>query len=146
VVLIHPVERCEHCQRDLSAWSADVPERRQVIDLPTKRLWVREHRVEEKQCPACFHTSVHDGLVSYQGYPFIQTRCNVHHLRELTFVEEVLKQAWARKMKDLLLEMKAEVARTTAAGKQGMEVLERARLISRYKEHQTKAAHIRCLM
>src|SRR6266567_6685201 len=54
-VLIHPVERCEHCQHDLREQPAEVPERRQVIDLPTKRLWVREHRVEEKQCPRCFH-------------------------------------------------------------------------------------------
>jgi transposase len=25
------------------------------MDLPVKRLWVTEHWVEEKQCPACFH-------------------------------------------------------------------------------------------
>ena len=54
-VLIHPVERCECCQYDLRAYAADIPERRQVIDLPTKRLWVTEHRVEEKQCPLCSH-------------------------------------------------------------------------------------------
>src|SRR5712692_2549183 len=265
-VLIHPVEWCERCQQDLCEQPADVPERRQGMDLPVKRLWVTEHRVEEKQCPRCFHltrasfpasvkapaqygtgiaalavsllegqtvpyarasqllqdllgiqlqassiasfvktchqqlaemekelksaltkaavlnqdetglrvgkagwwvhvcstkrlthyaahpsrgrtalnaigiapqfrgTTVHDGLVSYQCYPFIQALCNVHHLRELTFVEEVLKQAWARKMKDLLLEMKAEVVRAKAAGKQDVEVLVRARLISRYEE------------
>jgi transposase len=40
-------------------------------------------------------TSVHDGLVSYQGYGFTQALCNVHHLRELTFVEEELKQRMA---------------------------------------------------
>src|SRR5437899_13100136 len=54
-VLIHPVLCCEQCQHDLCTQAADMPERRQVIDLPTKRLWVTEHRVEEKQCPRCFH-------------------------------------------------------------------------------------------
>ncbi len=37
-------------------------------------------------------TSVHDGFLSYQGYCFTQALCNVHHLRELTFIEEELKQ------------------------------------------------------
>ncbi len=40
-------------------------------------------------------TSVHDGLRSYQSYGFTQAWCNVHHLRELTFVEEELKQRMA---------------------------------------------------
>lgn len=53
-VVLHPVEQCEYCQRDLCDRSAELPERRQVIDLPAKRLWVTEHRVEEKQCPTCF--------------------------------------------------------------------------------------------
>src|SRR5713226_5604711 len=254
-VLIHPVEWCERCQQDWCEQPADVPERRQVMDLPVKRLWVTEHRVEEKQCPRCFHltrasfpasvkapaqygtgiaalavsllegqavpyarashllqdllgiqlqassiasfvktchqqlaevekelksalakaavlnqdetglrvgkagwwvhvcsterlthyaahpsrgrvaldaigiakkfrgTSVHDGLVSYQGYSFTQALCNVHHLRELTFVEEELKQPWARKMKELLLEMKAEVERAKAEGSHELDVL-----------------------
>ncbi len=265
-VLIHPVERCERCQQDLREQPAEVPERRQVIDLPVKRLWVTEHRVEEKQCPTCFHltrasfpvcvkapaqygtgiaalavsllegqavpyarasqvlrdllgiqlsagsiasfvktchqqlaqvekelkaalvkapvlnqdetglrvgktgwwvhvcstprlthyaahhsrgrealnaigiapqfrgTSVHDGLVSYQGYCFTQALCNVHHLRELTFFEEELKQPWARKMKDLLLDMKAEVQRAKAAGKREVDVLVLARFLRRYDE------------
>jgi transposase len=228
-VLIHPVLCCEHCQHDLSAQKASVPERRQVMDLPVKRLWVTEHRVEEKQCPVCSHltrasfpatvsapaqygtsiqalatylvegqavpyarasqllqellgvqleacsiarfvkachqqlaqvethlkaalvkapvlhqdetgvrvgttgwwvhvcsterlthyaahpsrgraaldaigiapqfrgTSVHDGWGSYQGYCFTQALCNVHHLRELTFLEEELEQIWERR-------------------------------------------------
>jgi transposase len=54
-VLIHPVIECSHCQHDLHAQPAEMPERRQVIDLPAKRLWVTEHRVEEKQCPVCYH-------------------------------------------------------------------------------------------
>lgn len=54
-VRMHPVDRCEHCQYDLHAQPAAMPERRQVMDLPVKRLWVTEHRVEEKQCTLCFH-------------------------------------------------------------------------------------------
>jgi transposase len=265
-LLIHAVERCEHCQQDLREQPAALPERRQVLDLPVKRLWVTEHRVEEKQCPRCFHltrasfpaavsapaqygtgiqtlatylvegqsvpyarasqllrellgiqlsagsiatfvttchqqlaevetdlkaalvkanvihqdetgvrvgkegwwvhvcatdrlthyaahpsrgraaldiigiapqfrgTSVHDGLKSYQGYAFTQAWCNVHHLRELTFVEEELKQPWARQMKDLLLEMKAEVERAKALGQHELDVLVLARFLRRYDE------------
>src|SRR5712692_7132006 len=269
-VLIHPVERCEHCQHDLRAQPAEMPERRQVMDLPVKRLWVTEHRVEEKQCPACFHltrasfpatvkapaqygtsiqalatylvegqavpyarasqllqellgvqlqassiasfvktchqqlaevekelkaalvkapvlnqdetglrvgktgwwvhvcstdrlthyaahpsrgraaldaigiapqfrgTSVHDGLLSYQGYSFTQALCNVHHLRELTFIEEELKQPWACKMKELLLLMKAEVERAKALGQHELEMLRLSRLLYRYDELLTE--------
>jgi len=54
-VLVHAVERCEACQHDLRESPAEQPERRQVIDLPTIRVWVTEHRVEEKGCPVCSH-------------------------------------------------------------------------------------------
>jgi transposase len=263
-ILIHPVLCCEHCQQDLRAQNASVPERRQVIDLPAKRLWVTEHRAEEKQCPVCFHltrapfpaavsapvqygtsiqtlatylvegqavpyarasqllqellgvqlsagsiatfvttchqqlaavetrlkaarvqtnvlhqdetavrvgttgwwvhvcsttrlthyaahprrgrtalnaigiapqfrgTSVHDGFRSYQGYGFTHAWCNVHHLRELTFVEEALKQTWARKLKELLLDMKAEVEQAKALGQHELDALLLARLLHRY--------------
>src|SRR5258706_3704269 len=269
-VLIHPVLCCEQCQHDLRTHPAEVPERRQVIDLPAKRLWVTEHRVEEKQCPVCSHltrasfpatvsapaqygtgiqtvatylvegqsvpyarasqllqevlgvqlsagsiatfvttchqqlaevetslkaalvktnvihqdetglrvgttgwwvhvcsterlthyaahpsrgrtaldaigiapqfrgTSVHDGLHSYQGYCFTQALCNVHHLRELTFVEEELKQPWARKMKELLLLMKAEVERAKTLGQHELEVQVLAPLLRRYDELLTE--------
>src|SRR2546425_13007740 len=264
-VLLHPVERCESCQHDLREHPAEIPERRQVMDLPVKRLWVTEHRVEEKQCPVRSHltrapfpaavsapaqygtsiqsvatylvegqsvpyarasqllrellgvqlsagsiasfvttchqqlpevetelkaalvkarvlnqdetglrvgkagwwvhvcarerlthyaahrsrgrkalnaigiapqfrgTSVHDGLKSYQSYSFTQAWCNVHHLRELTFFEE-RKQAWARKMKELLLDMKAEVERAKALGQHEVDVLVLAGLLRRYEE------------
>jgi transposase len=254
----------EQCQHDLRTQKASVPERRQVIDLPAKRLWVTEHRVEEKQCPVCYHltrapfpapvsapaqygtsiqtvatylvegqsvpyarasqllqellgvqlsagsiarfvrtchqqlaevetslkaalvktnvihqdetglrvstttwwvhvcstarlthyaahrsrgrealnaigiapkfrgTSVHDGWGSYQGYSFTQAWCNVHHLRELTFVEEELKQLWARKMKELRLQMKAAVERAKALGQHELDLLVLARLLRRY--------------
>jgi transposase len=53
-IVRHRVERCEHCACDLSGQQAHVPERRQVFDLPSKRLWVVEHQAEEKGCPQCF--------------------------------------------------------------------------------------------
>ncbi len=265
-ILIHPVLCCEQCHHDLRTQAADLPERRQVIDLPDIRLWVTEHRVEEKQCPVCSHltrapfpatvsapaqygtsiqtlatylvegqsvpyarasqllqellgvqlsagsiarfvstchqqlaevetslkaalvktnvihqdettvrvgttgwwvhvcstkrlthyaahprrgrtalnaigiapqfrgTSVHDGFRSYRGYGFTHAWCNVHHLRELTFVEEELKQGWARKMKELLLNMKAEVEQAKALGQHELDVLVLARLLRRYDE------------
>jgi transposase len=263
-VLLHPVLCCEQCHYDLRLQPANLPERRQVIDLPVKRLWVTEHCVEEKQCPVCYHltraafptrvlapaqygtgiqtlatylvegqavpyarasqllqellgvqlsagsisrfvtichqqlaevetslkaalvktnvihqdetglrvgkmgwwvhvcstdrlthyqahpsrgrpgldaigiaplfggTSVHDGLKSYEGYHFTQALCNVHHLRELTFVEEELKQVWARNMKDVLLDMKTEVEQAKALSQHELNVLVLARLLCRY--------------
>jgi transposase len=83
-------------------------------------------------------TSVHDGLVSYQGYCSTQAWCNVHHLRELTFIEEELKQLWARQMKELLLEMKAEVERAKAAGQHALDLLVLAHFLRRYDEILTQ--------
>jgi transposase len=47
------VERCEACQQDLHAVGACGRERRQVLDLPSPRLLVREYQAEQKQCPHC---------------------------------------------------------------------------------------------
>ncbi|SRR5579875_412894 len=265
-VLLHSVNCCEQCHADLSQTPAAIAERRQVVDLPVKRLWVKEYQVEEKQCPHCFHrtraaflpevkapaqyglgiqalatylvegqsvpyarasqllqallgvqlsagsiasfiktchqqltgmeaslkaallsvpvlhqdetgmrvntegwwvhvcstdrltylaahpsrgrpaldalgiaprfrgTSVHDGFNSYQGYASTPALCNVHHLRELTFVEEELKQEWAHKMKDLLLEMKASVEQAKASGSGELDRPLFSRLLRRYDE------------
>ena len=47
------VEVCETCQQDLHAVAACGRERRQVVDLPSPRVVVREYRAEQKQCPHC---------------------------------------------------------------------------------------------
>jgi transposase len=61
--------------------------------------------------------SVHDGWKPYRTYAQCRhALCNVHHLRELTFVEEELHQPWAGTRKALLHEMKAAVATTRANG------------------------------
>jgi transposase len=52
---------------------------------------------------------VHDGWKSYLHYVCKHALCNAHHLRELVFVDEHLKEGWARKMKMLLLEIKNAV-------------------------------------
>lgn len=83
-------------------------------------------------------TSVHDGLRSYQGYSFTHAWCNVHHLRELTFVEEELKQPWASKMKELLLEMKACVEQAKALGQQELDGLVLARFLRRSEKILTE--------
>ena len=44
--------------------------------------------------------AVHDGFVSYTRYGnMLHALCNAHHLRELTYAEEVGGQKWARGMK-----------------------------------------------
>jgi transposase len=52
------VERCEACQHDLHAVAACGGERRQVVDLPSPRVVVREYRAEQKQCPHCQHITI----------------------------------------------------------------------------------------
>jgi transposase len=60
--------------------------------------------------------SVHDGWASYQSYACQHALCNVHHLRELTFVEEQPHQEWASEMKTLLSLMLEAVQQARANG------------------------------
>ncbi len=256
LVLLHPVEHCEHCQQDLREEACLQVERRQVIDLPPKRIVVIEHQAEQKYCPSCqqistatfpddvrapvqygaafgavgvylvqqqllpyeracelmqdllgptmsvgtlqalvqrcaeqlepveqqikaalsranvlhqdetglyvagkrhwlhvssteqlthyavhpkrgkealdaigiladFHgVSVHDGWSSYWLYFCLHALCNVHHLRELTFLEEEQQQAWAGEMKTLLLDIKAAVEQARTEGHTSLHPLE----------------------
>ncbi len=54
-IIEQQVERCEACQHGLQSVAACGGERRQVVDLPSPRLLVREYRAEQKQCPHCQH-------------------------------------------------------------------------------------------
>jgi transposase len=51
--IVHRVETCACCQHDLRSVSPIVLERRQVLDLPPKRVIVVEHQAEQKVCPNC---------------------------------------------------------------------------------------------
>ena len=57
-VIVHPVAHCAACQQDLQSVAVLQVERRQVVDVPTPRLWVAEHQAEQKQCPACQQVTV----------------------------------------------------------------------------------------
>jgi transposase len=264
VVLVHPVESCQHCHQDLRSVACLQVERRQVIDLPPKRVVVIEHQAQQKCCPSCqqismacfpadvrapvqygaafaavgvylvqqqllpyeraceviqdllgpamsvgtlqavvqrcaeqleaveqqikaaltrvavlhqdetglyvegkrhwMHVSsteqlthyavhpkrgqealdaigilkdfqgvsVHDGWGSYWLYRCLHALCNVHHLRELTFLAEEQQQAWAAEMKALLLDSKAAVAQARAEGRRCLHPLELADWKARY--------------
>lgn len=67
--------------------------------------------------------SVHDSWASYLDYACTHALCNVHYLRELTFIQEHYHQPWAKAMKELLVEIKAQV---DLARSQGQAVLPRA--------------------
>jgi transposase len=76
---------------------------------------------------------VHDGWESYQGYTYPHALCNVHHLRELTFIEETFGQGWATRMKELLLCMKRCCDQARANGQSDLDPLVRQSLVERYE-------------
>ena len=49
-------------------------------------------------------TLVHDGWRPYRDLPCTHSLCNAHHLRELTYVLEEMKQAWAQPLITLLVD------------------------------------------
>jgi len=79
--------------------------------------------------------SVHDGWKPYRAYTACRhALCNVHHLRELTFLEEQYHQAWAKDLKDLLRQMKATTDQARAVGAPRLLPAERDRFVARYEE------------
>jgi len=66
-------------------------------------------------------TAVHDNWSTYWAYDHCQhALCNVHHLRELTAIEENTGQAWATRFKIFLLSAKAAVEQAKAEGKSSL--------------------------
>lgn len=79
--------------------------------------------------------SVHDGWKPYRAHTACRhALCNIHHLRELTFLEEQYHQPWAKELKDLLREMKAATEQARAAGAPHLLPAERDRFVARYEE------------
>jgi transposase len=79
--------------------------------------------------------SVHDGWKPSRHY----TACRhalgaIHHRRELAFLEEEYRQAWAKELKALLLGMKAAVTQARTRGEQRLGDAERHAFLARSEE------------
>src|SRR5260221_4157006 len=82
--------------------------------------------------PTYTGVSVHDGWKPYQAHTTCRhALCNIHHLRELTFLEEQYQQAWAKELKALLREMKVTVAQARADGQHSLPTATRAAFVTR---------------
>ena len=82
-----------------------------------------------------FYTGIvkHDALPSYFKYKnFIDSLCNAHHLRELTWVIENEHQVWAQQMYELLLSAKAVVDEAKEHSKTHLELEQLTGFLSRY--------------
>lgn len=78
-------------------------------------------------------TNMHDGLKAYDGYGCKQALCNEHHHRELNAVMENDNQPWAKRMIDLLYEMKAAKENLQQEGVTAMPVEDVAGYEDRYR-------------
>jgi transposase len=77
--------------------------------------------------------SVHDGWKPYQTHTQCRhALCTIHHLRELTFLEEQYQQRWATELKRLLREMKAATDQARRHGHPMLDPAVRADFVARY--------------
>lgn len=81
--------------------------------------WLGPHAKRGKEAfdalgllPLFMGTLIHDGWAPYRALACKHGLCNAHHLRELVYVDEQLKQGWAREMIELLVAASREVALT----------------------------------
>jgi transposase len=78
--------------------------------------------------------SVHDGWAPYRTHTTCRhALCNIHHLRELTFLEEQYHQAWAKDLKGLLLEMKAATEQARVQRNTTLPATLRLTFVARYE-------------
>ncbi|HYB00390.1 MAG TPA: transposase, partial [Ktedonobacteraceae bacterium] len=74
--------------------------------------------------PTFVRVNVHDGWRSYRAYDCQHATCNVHLVRDLTYLCEEQHQDWVAQMKNLLLSMKAAVEQARAEGHSALHPLE----------------------
>ncbi len=108
--------------------------------------WYQWHTHRGKQAadaigilPRFQGVSIHDSLLSYLQYDCRHALCNVHYLRELTYVQEQYQQPWAKEMKDLLREIKAQVTLARSQQQESLPQPLRAAYEARYGQIVTQA-------
>jgi transposase len=83
--------------------------------------------------PTYTGVSVHDGWKPYQTHTACRhALCNIHHLRELTFVAEQYHQGWATDLKQLLREMKTATEQARRHGQPQLALALRDAFVARY--------------
>lgn len=81
--ILHEVEFCSHCHKDLRSRKAIHQKARQVYDIPPLRMEVTEHQVETKLCSCgCITTSSFPSEVSH----YVQYGANIKTL--LTYLQD----------------------------------------------------------
>ena len=106
-----------------------------LLKLHEKRGWKAMEAIGI--LAGCHGTLVHDCLSSYWQHPgtLLHAICNAHLLRELTGVEENHPTlTWAKKFKQLLLDMKAERDKQTDAGSTALSQAQQDEYSKRYDE------------
>ena len=79
-------------------------------------------------------TAVHDNWAAYASYACRHALCNVHHLRELTYLHEHFGQVWAGAFKQFLLAVKAQVDAARAQGETTLPPDPRAHIDPHYQQ------------
>ena len=83
--------------------------------------------------PGFTGVSLHDGWAGYHACTTCRyALCNVHHMRELTFLEEEFHQAWAKDLKELLQEMRTSADQAHRQGQHRLAAKQRDILLTRY--------------
>ncbi len=78
--------------------------------------------------------SVHDGWAAYRANASCRhALCNIHHLRELTFLQEQYGQTWAGDLKHLLQEMKGAADAARTQGLPRLAPAQRRTFVARYR-------------
>jgi transposase len=85
--------------------------------------------------PRFTSVSVHDGwIANWATTTCRDALCNIHHLRELTYLEEQYQQRWAGQLKDLLLEMKTAAEQARARNLPHLQGSQREPFLARYRD------------